>query len=228
MDHNEAVRLQATERYLLRELNPEQLDQFEEHLFDCQDCAVDLRAATMFLEQTKNVLSEAPATTQGQSVASKSELPARKSWFRWLKPAFALPVLAGLLAVMGYQNLVTYPRLHSALNHPQVMPWASVNVGTYGEGGPVIVTPAGKGFLLFMRIPPEGAYSHYIADLYNPAGKLEWSLTIPAAANQDQWPVQVPAANLPAGTYTLVIHGINAIGESKDLGRASFELQIDK
>jgi len=37
-----------------------------------------------------------------------------------------------LLAVVGYQNLVTYPRMKQALDHPQVLPWVSVNVGTFG------------------------------------------------------------------------------------------------
>ena len=45
MDHDEAVRTKVTERYLLNELDPELRDQFEEHLFDCQDCALDVRAA---------------------------------------------------------------------------------------------------------------------------------------------------------------------------------------
>ena len=49
MDHGDAVRLKATERYLLNELDPEQLDQFEEHLFDCPDCALDVRAAAMLV-----------------------------------------------------------------------------------------------------------------------------------------------------------------------------------
>ena len=33
MDHDEAVRHKATEKYLLGELDPELKDQFEEHLF---------------------------------------------------------------------------------------------------------------------------------------------------------------------------------------------------
>jgi anti-sigma factor RsiW len=47
MDHQEAVRQNATEKYLLDELDPELRDQFEEHLFDCQDCALDVRAGAM-------------------------------------------------------------------------------------------------------------------------------------------------------------------------------------
>jgi hypothetical protein len=79
-----------------------------------------------------------------------------------------------------------------------------------------------------VRIPPAEGYSRYTAELYNPAGKVEWSLTIPAASTQDQWPVQVPGANREAGSYTLAVHGVTASGESKEVGSTSFELQIQK
>jgi len=221
MDHSNAVRLKATERYLLNELDPDQLDQFEEHLFDCPDCAVDVRAAAMFLEQSKTVLSE----VRGPELV-KLPAPARKGWLDWLRPAFAAPVMAVLLAVVGYQNLVTYPRLHQALNTPHVLQWAAVNVGTWGANGPVIPVSPGKGFLLFVRIPPDGGFAHYTADLYNPSGRLEWSLTIPATSTEDQWPVQVPGANRASGIYTLAVHGTSAAGETRDVGRTSFELQV--
>jgi hypothetical protein len=133
-----------------------------------------------------------------------------------------------LLAVIGYQNLVTYPHLQRALNSPRVLPWALVNVGTWGSGDRVIQTPPEEGFLLLVRIPPDGSYSRYVADLYNPAGKLEWSLPIPASSTQDEWPVQVPGVNRAAGSYILVVRGVTAAGESKEVGRTSFELQVLK
>jgi anti-sigma factor RsiW len=221
MDHKDAVRLKATEKYLLNELDPDQLDQFEEHLFDCPDCALDVRAAAMFVEQSKNVLSETPGWAP---VPVPTPAPAR--WFAWLRPAFAAPALALLLLVVGYQNLISLPRLKHAAGQPQVLPLASLNVGTYAGEGPVIPVSRGKGFVLFVRIPPDPAYSRYSADLYNPAGKLEWSLTIPAASSRDQWPVEVPAADRAAGTYTLAVHGVTATGESRDVGRTPFQLQI--
>jgi len=227
MDHDVVVRQKMTERYLLHELAPEQRDQFEEHLFDCQDCALDVRAAARFIEQSKVVLAENQAVASTPVLATAPARP-QPRWFAWLRPAFVVPALALLLVVVAYQNLVTYPQLQQALNRPQVLPWASVNVGTWGAGGPTITTVQGKGFLLFIRIPPDGVYDHYKADLINPAGKLEWSLTIPAVAGQDQWPVEIPGANREAGTYALAVRGIGATGESKDLGRASFELQIQK
>jgi hypothetical protein len=227
MDHDVVVREKMTEKYLLAELDPEVRDEFEEHFFDCPECARDIRAGSEFVAQSKVVLAESPDAVSVRQTAPVPE-PVRQGWFAWLRPAFAIPALALLLVVIGYQNLVTYPELQSALKQPQVLPWASVNVGTYGANGSSIVVPPGKGFLLFVRIPPDGSYSQYKADLYNPAGGLEWSLTFPAVAGQDQWPVQVPPANREAGKYTMAVSGITAAGESKDLGRTSFELQIQK
>jgi hypothetical protein len=227
MDHDVVVRLKMTERYLLGELDPDARDEFEEHFFDCPDCALDVRAGALFVEQSKLLLAEkSEPVSAGLPVTAP--IPAKPGWFAWLRPAFAAPVMVLLLAVIGYQNLVTYPHLQQALNSPRVLPWASVNVGTWGSGGPVIPTRPGEGFLLFVRIPPDGGYSRYLADLYNPAGKLEWSLTIPASSAQDQWPVQVPGANRAPGSYSLVVRGVTAAGESKEVGRALFELQIQK
>jgi Putative zinc-finger len=232
MDHDMVVRQKMTEKYLLDELDPAARDEFEEHFFDCRECALDVHAGALFVEQTKVVLAEKaepvaarlPATTPGS---------AKPLWLTWFRPAVVVPVMVLLLIVIGYQNLVIYPQMQQALNRPQVLPWASVNVGTYGSEGPVITTRRGEGFLLFVRIPPESGYSHYTAELYNPGGKLEWSLTIPMASGketsaQDQWPVQVPGANREAGSYTLKVRGVTAAGESKDIGHTSFELQIQK
>lgn len=225
MDHDVVVRQKMTERYLLNELDSQSRDEFEEHFFDCPECAFDVRAGSAFVEQSKNVLAETREAEMAPA-SSPTPAPARGGWLAWLRPAFAAPALALLLAVVGYQNLVTYPQLQQALNRPQVLPWAPVNVGTWGSGGPVITASPGQGFLLFVRIPPDGSYSNYTADLYSPAGKVEWSLTIPVTAGQDQWPVQVPGASREAGTYTLAVRGVTAAGESKEVGRTSFELKI--
>jgi hypothetical protein len=225
MDHDVVVRQKMTERYLLGELDSGARDEFELHFFDCPDCALDVRAGALFVEQSKVVLAK---KSEAVSVGSPVPLPVltKPGWFTWLRPAFAAPLMVLLLAVIGYQNLVTYPQLQLAANSPHLLPWASVNVGTWGSGGPVISIPPGKGFLLFVRIPPDGSYSSYVADLHNPAGKVEWSLTIPASSGQDQWPVQVPGVNRAAGSYILVVRGVTVAGESKEVGRASFELQI--
>jgi hypothetical protein len=222
MDHDVVVRQKMTERYLLDELDPEARDEFEEHFFACRECAQDVHAASVFVERSKVVLAE-----PGEKAVVPAPAPDPRGWLAWLWPAIAAPALALLLAVVGYQNLVTLPRMTAAISSPHVLHWTSVNVGTFGEGNVITTTP-GSGFLLFVRIPPEGNYASYKADLYDPAGKLEWTLAIPAVENQDQWPVQVPAAIRPAGTYTLSLDGITPSGDHKKVGQASFELQFQK
>ena len=223
MDHNEAVRQNATERYLLDELDPEVRDQFEEHLFDCQDCALDVRAAAMFVEQSKIVLAEPVAHA---AVKRPAVAPAKAGWFAWLRPAFAVPVFAILLAVIGYQNLVTYPKLAAAVQQPQTGPWASVNVSTRGAATIAIKTHPGEGFGLLVNLPPDTEFVSYTVELYNPAGKLEWSGPLSAESADQGRQIYIPGRNRLPGSYTLAVRGVNAAGESKEISRQSIDLQI--
>jgi len=224
MDHAVVVRQKMTERYLLDELDPTVKDEFEEHFFGCAECAEDVRAASLFIERSKTVLA-APAESVAAPMPAGVRAP--RGWFAWLRPAIAAPALAALLLVVGYQNLVTLPGM-SKTSRPQVLPWTSVNVGTFSGEGNQLIVPKDSGFVLFVRIPPDGTYSRYTADLYNPKGELEWSLAIPAAEGQDQWPVEVPAANRAPGRYALVVRGTAATGQRQEVGRTSFELQVQK
>jgi hypothetical protein len=225
MDHAVVVRQKMTERYLLDELEPEAREQFEEHYFDCPTCAVDVRAGAAFIEQSKVVLAERP---NEKAVRQPEPLPVKPGRFGWFRPALVLPVMALLVGIVGYQNLITYPYMAAKVSTPSVPPYAAVNIGTYGSDAAVVQAHAGEDFLIFVRIPPEGDYSSYAADFYDPAGKLEWSVTIPAVSGRDQWPVQVPGANRASGTYIVAVRGIGVGGDSKELGRARFELQIQK
>jgi Putative zinc-finger len=227
MDHEMVVAQKMTERYLLDELNPGVRDEFEEHYFNCAECAADVKAGALLIERIRDGAIPDPDVQVATVPSVRPTPPARLAW---LRPAFIVPVMATLLAVIGYQNLVTYPQLAHELNSPQVLAWAPVNLNTYGSEGPTITTQPGQAFLLLVRIPPGGPYSKYTAELYDPAAKLEWSFafTIPASSTQDQWPLQVPGANREAGRYKLVVRGITASGESKDIGDTSFELQIQK
>ncbi len=233
MDHAEAVRQKATERYLMNELDPKARDQFEEHLFDCQDCALDLRTTAMFIEQSKVVLSEAAAASPVRVVVPE---PARPAWFAWLRPAFAVPVLAVLLAVVGYQNFVQVPHLEEAASQPQVLPYASIRVDNRALAEAEKLTlGTGQGFNLLVSIPPQSAstpadklYSVYALELRSPGGDLRWSTKIPAASPDDLRSLYIPAAGLAQGTYKLTVIGITTTGQSSSLGTYPVELQIQK
>ena len=226
MDHSEVVRQKLTERYLLNELEGEQRDEFEEHYFECSECALDIRAGSEFVEGSKVILAQ-PAE-ELESAEGSSRRPVRQGWWGWLRPQFAAAALALLIAVVGYQNLVTLPQLRGVLRQPQTPPWAAVAVGTWGSSGPTVTVPKDSSFLIFVRIPSDGTYTRYIADLYNPAGGLEYSLTIPATSVQDQWPVLIPGGNHEAGNYRISVRGVAGSGEIKDVGSAPFTLQTQK
>jgi|ERR1700722_11852493 hypothetical protein len=224
MDHTTVVRQKMTERYLLSELEPEVRDEFEEHYFDCAECALDVSAGAQFVSQSKAVLAE-----KAEPV-SMPALPQRpgQGWFGWLRPMFEVPVLALLLVVVGYQNLVTVPKLRSDASQARIMPTASVNLDSYGVGGPATIVPAGKGLILFVRIPQDFPAARYTAELRGPNGKLEGSFAIAATPGQDQWTASVPEVERETGDYTIAVQGISASGEKKDLGSKTFQLQIQR
>jgi hypothetical protein len=224
MDHNEAVLQHATERYLLNELDREQRDQFEEHYFSCPECALDVRAGTMFVVQSKKVFATWDAEKQGWFArlwAKFSEFVSAGSW----RPAFAVPVMATLLTIVGYQNLVTVPELKMAANTPQVLPWASVNISTRGSDPTRVPASPGQGFNLLVTLPHQSDYASYRIDLYNAAGKLELTRTIPAGSAENTRSIYIPGADRK-DTYRLEVVGLAADGKATTLpGSPVLQLQ---
>src|SRR5437879_12000044 len=94
MDHNEAIRLQAAVKYVLGELSPVQRDEYEEHYFDCAECAVDIKALATFADTAREVLRQEKA-----SQFAKDLVPARRGWLRWFQPIVAVPAFAALLVI---------------------------------------------------------------------------------------------------------------------------------
>lgn len=218
MNHDEAIRIMGTEQYLLKELSPEVREQFEEHFFDCPECAADVRAGALFLEQTKAVFASEAAAQPGQVSAVATAKP---GWWAWLRPAFAAPALALLLAIIAYQN---WP----AHQNPQVLQAAYVNIGSRGGSVPSVSASKDQGFLLRINVPLEPSYTSYVADIYGPEGKIRSSLNLPVSAGNDTYFVQVPGGIYNDGVYSVAIRGVGPDDNSTELGRGSFELHISR
>jgi hypothetical protein len=225
MDHSEAASLMATEKYLLDELPPDLREQFEEHLFECHECAMDARAASVFLEQGKAVLANPVPTPLPTRIHS------RPGWFAWLRPAFAVPAFAALLLVIGYQNFVTYPALKSAVAQnraPQILAAAPLlSSATRGSNAPAITIRPGEPFLLPLDIPSQDGVFSYRIDLQNPAGGVEWSLAASAEAARNSLPIRAPGVTR-AGQYEVVVAALNLKGEKVSEVRYAFDLQFAK
>lgn len=55
MDHTEAVRSQAVVKYVLGELSEILREEFEEHYFQCAECARDLQATVEFASACRQI-----------------------------------------------------------------------------------------------------------------------------------------------------------------------------
>jgi Putative zinc-finger len=205
MNHDEIARLSLVEKYLLDELPPELRDEFEEHYFDCQDCAADVRATAVFLDTAKEELKSLPAE-------KPSAERVKKPWLSWLwTPAFVVPALAACLLVIAYQNLVIFPRFRSALAElrtPEILPSLSL-VGGNSRGGatPSIAVQGVQPFLVLVDIPTQDRFSSYTCLLYSPSGSLTWRVQVSAEEAKDTVSIRVPAAHGISGSYTLVVQG---------------------
>jgi hypothetical protein len=216
MDHNEAITIQATEKYLLDELAPETREQFEEHLFGCNQCALDVRTAAMFVEQSKIVLN---APQPARAPAGE----ASRGWMAWLRPAISVPVMAGLLAVIGYQAANQSPSLASG---PQLVSSLSlVTANARGESAQAFTLPAGKPLVVFVDVPPAAQVVSYAADFRNSSGAVLWTLPISAQAAKDTLTLEIPAVSGSAGPYSLVIRALDASGQSSEVAHYAFSAE---
>ena len=234
MNHNEAVQQMATERYLLDELSPEVRDAFEEHFFDCQECAFDLRTAAAFVDEAKIQL---PELTSPSSVPSGSRTPLaiekKRSWFSsglsaWWRPAIAAPVFATLLAIIGYQNFVTYPALRSEANEPILSSTIFLHSGTRSVGATLVNVDQKHGVALLVDTPPQQGYVSFLFELRDPQGKTVFSIATSKDSQSADGTLSlaIPGAGLHDGAYTLAISGVAPNGESTEIERHSLDFHL--
>jgi hypothetical protein len=231
MDHSEALQQMAAERYLLDELTPDAREAFEEHLFDCPECALDLRAGVAFVEEAKVQLPKL-ARTIPAPVRFREPKAERGWWQTWFQPAFAAPFFATLLLVIGYQNLVTYPGLRAAANQPRLLPWAPLHGAT--RGAHLAITAErrhGVALPVDLPQPPSiGAYASYSFDLNDPQGKLVWTGAVAAPGDEtgdgQRLSLVIPGAMLSNGTYTVTVTGVTAQGERIRIDQFAFDLRM--
>jgi hypothetical protein len=237
MNHNDALQEMATERYLLDELSPELRDAFEEHMFECQECAFDVRAGNVFLTEAKVQLPEITAAAAKAKAPNGATREAKNPWWSlWtgpvFRPAFAVPTFAVLLGVVAFQNLATIPSLRSAATEPRVMPWSSLRLGTRGTEPTVVHADRKQGGVVLIDLPQQSTYSSYAIDLYDSQGRRFWTQTV-AAPSQDNGgagtlSLLLPGSGLQQGSYILNLAGISPQGARTELGRRTLDVHFDE
>jgi hypothetical protein len=223
MDHNEAMRGAAVEKYLLDELAPPERDEFEQHFFDCQECAADLQTTAAFLEGTKSEFRR-------RHIARPAPLEKKNRFaFLW-RPAFASSAFALLLLVIVYQNVVVYPRFAgeiAQLKNPEVLPSISlIGAGSRGAAVPAATVSRAQSVLLSLDIPAAQQYSSYSCVLIDPSGAIIWRVPVSAEQAKDTVSIRIPARDWAGGGYQLVVQGNEnpAPSEPADLAHYRFML----
>jgi hypothetical protein len=224
MTHQQAIDKHAAERYLLEEMPELERFAFEEHFFDCEICADDVRTGAVIQEGVKGGLL--PEGTAGKAEPTRlmadirvedarpkaehvtvAAAPGTVVMFRPSVASRVMPwaVAATLAMAAGYQALVVVPGLQSQVVGPSVL-------------SPVTLRGASRGATPTLTRPTNGALS-FAVDLSGiPAGaRLAYDLraadgksvaTGTAAAPPPGTPLLllIPASALEAaGTYVVSV-----------------------
>jgi len=208
MDHMEATSTGAAERYVLGEMEDRERDQYEEHYFECPDCAEEVKAAAIFVESAEPVVGK---VARG---AGQGDDPTR-SWARlrdlfWPVPLGAAAALVLFLGLAAYQGLVVLPRLGRELAATDALQPAPSYFLTVSRGeAPVVRAAAGQRVVaLTLSRSSEGTFPFYRCELKNSAGRTLLSAVLPGPAPGDELQILLPVERLPAGAHVLGVTGL--------------------
>jgi Putative zinc-finger len=221
MDHPEAINSNSVERYLLGELAPTQRDAFEEHFFECMECAADVKAGAIFIDNTREALRTSATL---EIVAAPTPAPS-PGWFGWLRPAFAMALLAVLVATVGYQNFVTIPQMKRevAVNSPQALPTFSLTSASRGASDQTeIAVRRNAPFGIYVDIPNSDKFKTYSCEVRTRRGNRKLNITVSAAQAKDAVQLFIPGGTLDPGEYDVVVLGEKPPSGTEEVLRHGF------
>lgn len=231
MDHNQAIQLQAAVKYVLGELSQVQREEYEEHYFDCAECAIDLRALATFADTTREVLRREKA-----SALAADPAPVGGGWLRWLQPVTAVPAFAALalLLIVTYQNTVTIPRgrEETTSGASQILfnshPLRGVN--TAGEEGRTLSIRPDEAFFLNFDFVPTRSFDNYIGQLEDAEGHVLLRSRIAGGSANQEAHLPISSGMLHPGKYVLAFYGdpygSGKINPQNDAGRLPFTVEF--
>jgi hypothetical protein len=221
MDHSEAVMMSAVERFVLGDLSVSEVEEFEQHFFDCPQCSEELRALAILQDNARAIFAERSSRSIEPSVPASEPVPVggervrRASWwnFKILIPAFAM------LAIATFLGFEAGERRFGLV--PQSVAEFPLYAAARGEET-VIAPPQGAPlYTLYMDKTWERDFPSYRA-AFVASGAERFSVNVPAPAPGQPIHILIPRQALPSGRYILQISG-----EGAELARFPFTLRIE-
>jgi hypothetical protein len=224
MEHENAIQTLATERYLLSEMTPAERDSFEEHYFECASCAEDVRLASQFLGDAREVWA---AEQRAAPVVKVQPQPESKwNWLAWLQPQFAAPAMAALLILAGVSTVGTMSlrRQLAEVSQPRVIAATALRPETRGE--PVVLL-AGEGSSVAVQFDlPDNARSSFHYAIRSASGETVFGVNGGAEQAGERVTLSIPRFEIPAGRYVLTVSGSTTPGQPEtEVARYPFEVR---
>lgn len=217
MNHESAVQTLAVESYLLGEMPPGEREEFEQHFFECPECAQDMRDAMQLM---------AAASQQPVQTAVARGAVTKKKWFAWLQPQFAAGAIAVLAAACILEGIFI-PGLRSGAEQasaPRVVASAFLVPQTRGADK-VVKAAAGAPVVLLLDLPDSAAGPLQFV-LKTQEGQVEFRMRGDAPPAGQSVTLSIPRMDLPPGSYMLVVEAPAATGQDgQEISRYPFELQ---
>jgi len=223
MEHTQADETLAVERYLLGEMSSTEVEDFEEHIFACQECAEAVKSGAAFADNAHAVFEE-EALHHRREVASDG-VPT--PWWR----KFAFPVLApslaalALLCVAGYQRLVVISALRDQLSQStaaQPLPSFALHAISRGGAQEIDVPADLRYFSVYFDVTAESP-SGYRCAILDASGNVKSTVLVTQRKQDGSLGLLLGHSQFPAGSYTLVVR--TGGPEATEIGQYPFELE---
>jgi len=236
MDHREAVRTEAVERYLLGQLSGPECEEFEIHFFDCTECARELKDGALFVDNARAVFHEdnarRTASRRAQDVAARPSLWALIRSRPWgLSPAMAALALLVVAGGAGYQSLVVIPGLRGELRNarsPQAV--ASYVLPPVSRGAAQTLEISGTALFYTIYMDPawDASFAAYVCSVQDETGAERFSVRLPAPPPGKPIQILMARQTLPSGRYTVVIRNTAETGKPEaELARYALLLKLN-
>ena len=229
IDHEKAIQQMMAERYLLGELNPQEREAFEAHLFECSECFEQVRAGTEFVHYIKRIGAE-------ESRAAESRPRWRQLLGLALRPA---PVFALLFLCVASLSFYEGTLIHG-FKQPKAVPAPMLKAARRSEDPNIVTAPRHSIFSLHLLFDARPEYVSYEGQIFPVAGNgaspaatgkgnpALQSFSISKADAQDAIAINLYSGDLQEGDYRLEVLGVKGDGSKLSVGSYYFKLVFQK
>ncbi len=225
MNHEQAVKSLATERYLLGEMADQERSAFEEHYLECPECLEAVTFADEFL------------SAGAEGAKSRVLEPAAPSWAERLASIFRpvlhpAPVLALLLLLVSSASYNAYQAAHlrseqkmvAELKAPRQEYRFKVRGESRGEAKPVTLSRTMQLSIEFSFA--SGEYPSGVVEIVSQDGKPGTSLPVSVSSDHIVQIALAPAT-LSTGRYTVTLYGISGEGTKNKLAQEAIQVVMN-